>query len=258
LNGVDDLRLIDSAEVEALDPAVVCCGALVSPSTGIVDSHALMTALVGEVETHGGAVLLNSEVSDLEATRQGLRFQSGGEVFECRTMVNSAGLWAGKLLKQSRLKRSLRNTAPHIRYAIGHYYAYPGKSPFNHLIYPLPSNEGLGIHATNDLGGAVRFGPDVRWVESIDYDFDDNCRGEFVHAIQRYYPALEPDKLSPGYTGIRPKLIGPGEPPKDFRIEGEGEHGVPGLVNLFGIESPGLSACLAIGDYVREVASHSG
>jgi L-2-hydroxyglutarate oxidase LhgO len=116
----------------------------------------------------------------------------------------------------------------------------------------------VGTHATNDLGGGVRFGPDVRWVESIDYDFDDSCRGEFVEAIQRYYPALEPGKLVPGYTGIRPKLVGLGKPPMDFRIEGAGEHGVPGLVNLFGMESPGLTACLAIGDYVRDVALSSG
>jgi L-2-hydroxyglutarate oxidase LhgO len=258
LNGVDDLRFLEAAEVEGLEPAVACNGALLSPSTGIVDSHALMTALEGEIEAHGGAVVLNSEVSDLEATDRGLRFQSGGEVFECRTLVNSAGLWADELLKQSRLKRSLRKTAPRIRYAIGHYYTYPGKSPFNHLVYPVPSNSGLGTHATNDLSGAVRFGPDVRWMESINYEFDDSCRGEFVEAIQRYYPALEPGKLSPGYTGIRPKLVGPGEPSVDFRIEGEGEHGVRGLINLFGMESPGLTACLAIGDYVREVAKRSG
>ena len=258
LNGVDDLRYLEAAEVQALEPVVACNGALLSPSTGIIDSHALMMVLQGEIEAHGGAVLLNSEVSDIEATHRGLRFQSGGEVFECRTLVNSAGLWAGELLKQSRLKRSLGKSAPHIRYAIGHYYAYPGKSPFNHLIYPLPGNAGLGTHATNDLGGAVRFGPDVRWVDSVDYDFDDSYRGEFVEAIQRYYPALEPGKLSPGYTGIRPKLAGPGEPAMDFRIEGEGEHGVPGLVNLFGMESPGLTACLAIGNYVRDVASRSG
>ena len=253
LNGVDDLRFLEAAEVETLEPAVVCHGALLSPSTGIVDSHALMMALEGEIEAHGGAVVLNSVVSDLEAIHQGLRFQSGGEIFECRTLVNSAGLWAAELLQPS-----LRKTAPHVRYAIGHYYTYPGTSPFNHLIYPVPGNAGLGTHATNDLGGGVRFGPDVRWVESIDYDFDDSCKGEFVEAIQRYYPALEPGKLSPGYTGIRPKLVGPGEPPIDFRIEGEGEHGIPGLVNLFGMESPGLTACLAIGEYVREVASHSG
>ena len=258
LNGIDDLRFLEADEVQALDPHVACNGALLSPSTGIVDSHALMMALEGEIEAHGGAVLLKSGVSNLEASHQGLRFQSGGEVFECRTLVNSAGLWAGELLKQSRLRRSLQKTAPHIRFAIGHYYAYPGKSPFNHLIYPVPGNASLGTHATNDLGGGVRFGPDFRWVESIDYGFDDSRKGEFVEAIQRYYPALEPGKLSPGYTGIRPKLAGPGEPPMDFRIEGEREHGVPGLVNLFGMESPGLTACLAIGDYVREVASRSG
>ena len=255
LNGVDDLRSLEAREVEALEAAVVSHGALLSPSTGIVDSHGLLVALEGEIEAHGGAVVLNSEVTGLEAVDGGLRFQSSGAAFECQTLVNSAGLWAGALVAGNDRGHGplLQSGVPDIRYAIGHYYTYPGKSPFKHLIYPVPSNEGLGIHATNDLGGAVRFGPDVRWVDSIDYDFDDSRRDEFVDAIQQYFPALEPEKLAPGYTGIRPKLVGPGELPADFVIQGEREHGVPGLVNLFGIESPGLTACLAIGEYVRQL-----
>ena len=158
LNGVDDLRFLDAAAVQALEPVVACNGALLSPSTGIVDSHALMLALQAEIEAHGGAVLLASEVIGLEVTLRGLRFQSSGEDFECRMLVNSAGLWAGDLLKQPRLKLPLRTETPRIRYAIGHYYTYAGKSPFNHLIYPVPGNASLGTHATNDLGGGVRFG----------------------------------------------------------------------------------------------------
>ena len=251
-NGVRDLQLLGAADVAVLEPAIVCEGALLSPSTGIVDSHALMTALEGEIESRGGAVVLDSEVTALEAVDGGLRFSSGGEAFECRTLVNSAGLWATSLVEGI---DCAPGRAPTTRFAIGHYYSYPGKSPFRHLVYPVPGNEGLGTHATNDLGGAVRFGPDVRWVEAIDYGFDDSRKDDFVDAIQRYFPALEPDRLTPGYTGIRPKLVGPGEPPADFVIQGAREHGVPGLVNLFGIESPGLTACLAIGEYVRRLTA---
>ena len=247
LNGVNDLRFLEPKQVEQIEPAVACLGAMLSPSTGIVDSHELMTAFEGEIEAHDGAVVLNSEVSNLHAVAGELQFESSGELFTCRTLVNSAGLWAGDLMGR------LDCAKPAVHFAIGHYYTYPGKSPFNHLIYPVPNNAGLGTHATNDLGGGARFGPDVRWVDSIDYDFDDSRKGEFTAAIQRYFPALEPERLAPGYTGIRPKLVGPGEPPADFRIEAETDHGVPGLVNLLGIESPGLTACLAIGDYVSRL-----
>jgi L-2-hydroxyglutarate oxidase LhgO len=140
-----------------------------------------------------------------------------------------------------------------MRYAIGHYFAYQGKSPFNHLVYPIPVDGGLGIHATNDMGGSARFGPDVEWIDQIDYRFDASRKQGFVDAIRSYFPGLDADKLAPAYTGIRPKLTGPGEPAADFVVQGEDVHGVPGLVNLFGIESPGLTACLAIGDYVASM-----
>jgi len=224
LNGVDDLRFLDVAEVKELEPAVASYGALWSPSTGIVDSHQLMMALQAEIETAGGMVVLNSKVTNLVPEDGGLQFDTGGETFVCKTFVNSAGLWAQELV--SRLKPLLQLPA---HYAKGHYFAYQGKSPFRHLVYPLPFDGGLGIHATNDLSGAVRFGPDVTWVDEIDYDFDESRKADFVTAI---------------------KLAGPGAAFTDFEIQFEAHHGVPGLVNLFGIDSPGLSACLAIGDFI--------
>jgi L-2-hydroxyglutarate oxidase LhgO len=260
LNGVDDLRFLDAEEVADLEPAVVSQGALLSPSTGIVDTHELMTAFEGEIEAAGGAVLLNSKVTNLGAADGALRFEVGGEKFECETLVNSAGLWATELANNigRPLGRAPTGQAPTTRFAKGHYYAYPGKSPFRHLVYPMPVETELGIHATNDLGGAVRFGPDASWVDTIDYDFDESRKDEFVAAIKRYFPDLDADKLTPAYTGIRPKLHDPGEPTTDFLIQSEKDHGIPGLVNLFGIESPGLTACLAIGEYVRKSLSGRG
>ena len=139
------------------------------------------------------------------------------------------------------------------RVARGHYFSYSGPSPFEHLIYPVPVDGGLGIHATNDLAGAARFGPDVEWIDSIDYTFSPGLKAPFIDAIRRYFPAVEPGRLNPSYTGIRPKLSGPGEPPADFEVLGPGDHGVPGMVELLGIESPGLTASLAIADHVHDL-----
>jgi len=247
-NGVTDLKFLSVDEVGELEPDVVCGGGLLSPSTGIVDSHELMTALQAEIESNGGAVVLSSEVSDLSVIDQGFEFACGGESFECETLVNAAGLWAQNLM--SRLKSRLK-PLPQTHLAKGHYFALQGKSPFNHLVYPLPFDGGLGIHATNDLSGAVRFGPDVTWIDSIDYSFDESRKSAFVKAIKTYYPELDEERLAPAYTGIRPKLAGRGAQFTDFSIQFEADHGVPGLVNLYGIESPGLTACLAIGDFVR-------
>lgn len=252
-NGVDDLRFLDAADARKLEPAVVCEGAFLSPSTGIVDTHELMTALQAEIEAHGGAVVLNSRVSDLSAVDGALRFESSGEVFVCRTLVNAAGLWAQELLS-GLVGRGLE-VIPPLHLAKGHYFSYQATSPFRHLVYPVPADGGLGIHATNDMSGMVRFGPDVVWVESVDYDFEQTRKADFVAAIRSYFPDLDESKLVPAYTGIRPKLSAAGEPPADFLIEGERDHGVPGLVNLFGIESPGLTATLAIGDHVKELLS---
>ena len=181
----------------------------------------------------------------LASTSRGLQFESDGDLYECDTLVNAAGLWAAALIRP--LVR-----APAVHFAKGCYYAYSGKSPFRHLIYPLPIDGGLGIHATNDLGGGARFGPDVDWVDSIDYAFDESRKPAFVESISHYYPGLDESRLAPSYTGIRPKLAGPGGKFADFMIELEQDHSVPGLINLYGFDSPGLTACMAIGDFVRD------
>jgi L-2-hydroxyglutarate oxidase LhgO len=247
LNGVDDLQFIAAEEARKIEPNVESVGALLSPSTGIVDSHAFMTALRADLEVSDGVVVLNSRVSDVSPIEDGIEFQVGDERFECVTLINSAGLGAVELMSDA---LHLADNAPTMHLAKGHYFSYQGKSPFGHLIYPLPSGGGLGIHATNDLAGAARFGPDVTWVDSLDYEFDESRKADFVAAIKNYFPALDADRLIPGYTGIRPKLHGPGAPAPDFLIQGERDHGVRGLVNLMGIESPGLTASLAIAEYV--------
>jgi len=249
-NGVMDLQYLSIDEVRKLEPEIVCGGGLLSPSTGIVDSHGLMVALQADIEGQGGAVVVNSKVTNLSVEEQGLRFESGGEAFECETLINSAGLWAPELVAALDIDRPHGGLLQQ-HLAKGHYFAYQGKSPFNHLVYPLPSDGGLGIHATNDLSGAVRFGPDVTWVDSIDYDFDESRKPDFVAAIKNYFPGLDENRLAPAYTGIRPKLAGRGAQFTDFNIQFAADHGVPGLVALYGIESPGLTACLAIGEYVK-------
>ncbi|MEJ2275270.1 MAG: FAD-dependent oxidoreductase [Woeseiaceae bacterium] len=172
----------------------------------------------------------------------------GTDRFACTTLINAGGLFAGDVA--GIIEGYPGDSSPEVHYAIGHYFAYQGKSPFRHLVYPVPVDGGLGIHATCDMGGSLRFGPDVEWIDNIDYNFDESRRSRFAEAVRRYYPDIDEARLVPAYTGIRPKLTRPGEPPRDFLIQGESAHGVTGLVNLFGIESPGLTAALAIGEYV--------
>ena len=249
-NGVMDLRLVEQAEIRELEPAIVGDLALFSPSTGIIDSHSLMIALQADIESHDGVVLTHSKLTNATVTSDGFRLYVDGtdDEFECKTLINACGLHA------EIVARTIDGLSPEhistVRYAIGHYFAYQGKSPFQHLVYPLPIEGGLGVHATNDMGGAARFGPDVEWVEEIDYGFDESRLERFAESIRQYFPDLDVGKLAPAYTGIRPKLTDPGETPRDFAIEGAEIHGVAGLVNLFGIESPGLTACLAIGEHV--------
>ena len=252
VNGVADLEWLTAAQVQEWEPDVRADAAILSPSTGILDSHALMVALHGDVEAAGGLVLLNHRVTDFVVDRGDIEVHcEAGEQYVVRTasLVNAAGLWASDLARQARGVNRAR--VPKTQYAKGHYYDY-GRSPFRHLIYPVPIVGGLGIHATNDLNGRVRFGPDAEWVADIDYAFDGSSKSAFVDAVTRYYPGLKPDQLRPAYTGVRPKLYSPGEPPADFVIQGPDEHGVEGLVNLFGIESPGLTSCLAIAGQVQE------
>ena len=256
-NGVTDLAWLSPQEVAALEPAVRCEEALWSPSTGIVSSHELMQALLGDLESLGGALASRAEVVGARLGR-GLHrvvVQQGGahNEFTTRLLVNAAGLDA------QHVARSFGDldvaTIPPSFLAKGHYFTLQGRSPFTHLVYPVAGSGGLGIHVTLDLAGGARFGPDVEWVPSIDYATDERRRDAFVAAIRRYYPDLDVSYLQPGYTGIRPKISGPGEPPADFCIQGPERHGVEGLVNLYGIESPGLTAALAMAD---EVAARLG
>jgi L-2-hydroxyglutarate oxidase LhgO len=221
-----------------------------------VDSHELMTALLADLEAAGGLLALNSPVTGGRILPAGIEIQVGTDqtvVLRCRRLVNSAGLEAQRVA--SLLQGVKPQHLPPRHLAIGHYYALAGRSPFSRLVYPVAQQGGLGIHVTLDLAGQARFGPDVRWLEALDYDFDDSRRAAFVEAIRRYYPAIRAGDLLPGYTGIRPKLAGAGEPAADFLLQGPAQHGVAGLVNLFGIESPGLTASLAI---AREAAGMLG
>jgi len=246
-NQVDDLRLMSADECAAMEPEVRAVKGLFSPSTGIIDSHDLMTNLHGDLIHHGGMIAFNADVESIELKNGGLAVRTGGRegiVLKPDILVNAAGFGA------QRLVQSLPCSPPPLRYAIGHYYTLSGKAPFNHLVYPVPEDGGLGVHVTLDLGGQARFGPDVRWIDRIDYRFDDSRRSDFIKAISAYYPNLDPARLHPAYTGIRPKLTGPGKPAADFRIDGSESHGIPGLVNLLGIESPGLTAAFAIAEDV--------
>ena len=252
-NGVKDMRLIDRAQALALEPHVKCEAALLSPSTGIIDSHSLMVSYQADIEAHGGVVVTHSRVTSVTIRDSGftLDVQGTEDRIDCHTLINSTGLWAEQFARSIRQFDSAMIKT--IKFAKGHYFSYQGKSPFDHLVYPLPVDGGLGVHATNDMGGSARFGPDVDWINSVDYSFDESRLNLFADAIRSYFPALDISRLAPAYTGIRPKLSGPGDPPEDFLIQGSLTHGVKNLVNLFGIESPGLTSSLAIGDYVVEL-----
>ena len=246
-NGVGELPWLTQHEVNEKEPAVSCVGGVWSPTTGIIDSHAFMLSLEGELETHGGMIAFLSEVDEINV-EHGLRVTTSELSLAPRVVVNSAGLDAPELTRQ--IGREF-----HTYYAKGHYYTLSGKSPFSHLVYPIAESGGLGVHVTLDMGYQARFGPDVVWQCRHDYAFDESRREEFVAAIRSYYPDLDESKLQPGYTGIRPKLAPQGEPASDFVVNGPQETGVEGYVELLGIESPGLTASLAIAERVVEMVS---
>ena len=254
-NGVDDLSFVDENRAREMEPEIQCHAGLFSPSTGIIDSHSLMLSIQADIEAHGGSILTHSRVSSVGAAASGftLTVENVEEEFSCKTFINAAGLWATDIATEVGQLDAEHSQRMH--FVKGHYFAYQGKSPFNHLIYPIPIDGGLGVHATNDMGGAARFGPDVEWVDAIDYAFDESRKGRFVESIKSFFPGLDESKLTPAYTGIRPKLTGPGAEVRDFVIQGPADHGIAGLVNLVGIESPGLTSSLAIGEYVRELLS---
>ncbi len=252
-NGVDDLTLLDAAAVAALEPEVTAVGALLSPSTGIVDSHALMLALRGDLEAAGGTIAFETPVL-AGAVEPDIRLRTGGAApaeLCCRVLVNAAGHGAPPLLRA--LEGFPQQRAPQAWFAKGNYFALAARSPFRHLVYPVPEPGGLGVHATLDLMGRVRFGPDVEWVDDPnDLSVDPARATRFYAAIRRYWPGLPDESLQPDYAGLRPKLTGPGAPAADFVIQDAADHGVAGLVNLLGIESPGLTVCLALADMVAE------
>ena len=250
-NGVTDLQPLTAAEARALEPALRCVAAHLSPSTGVVDSHAFMLALQGDAESRGAMVAFKSPVTGGAVRDDGIEIATGGAEplrVVARTVVNSGGLHAQRIAAS--LAGFPRAHVPPTYYAKGNYYSLVGRSPFSRLVYPMPNEAGLGVHITIDLGGQARFGPDVEWIDTIGYDVDPRRADSFYAAIREYWPGLEDGRLAPGYSGIRPKIAGPKDKAADFVVAGPRDHGVPGLVNLFGIESPGLTCSLAIGDAV--------
>lgn len=249
-NGLHDLALLSAAQAIAMEPALQCHAALHSPSTGILDSHAFMLSLLGDTERAGGTLALNAALSHAECGAHGLLLfaQDGTELF-ARRVVNAAGYGAPALAHTFAGLNA--DTIPKAYFAKGNYFSLSQRSPFSRLVYPLPQVAGLGVHCTLDLGGQARFGPDVEWVDGPhDLRVDPARAHAFYAEVRKYWPGLKDGALMPAYAGIRPKISGPNAPAADFCIQGAAAHGVPGLVNLFGIESPGLTSALAIAEHV--------
>ena len=252
-NGVDDLVLLTREQALAMEPQLQCVAAVHSPSTGIVDSHALMLSLQGDLENAGGMVAVKSPVARAQCSNAEIDlFMEDGTVLRCTSVVNAAGLHAPVLAR--RFAGLNEQALPTAYFAKGNYFTLSGRAPFGRLVYPVPEPGGLGVHLTLDLGGQAKFGPDVQWVDSPDDLVVDSARGEAFYAeVRKYWPALADGALIPGYAGMRPKISGPGQPAADFLPQGAAEHGVEGLVNLFGIESRGLTSSLALGARVAEM-----
>ncbi len=268
LHGREALQYLTAAQARAIEPALSCVAALWSPATGIIDSHALMTALLADAEAAGAVLALGSPLWQAEHFEQHWLLQVGSldaaegqppTWLRCRELVNAAGLWAPRLSQRIGPRTPAAPALPGLHLCKGNYFSLVGRSPFSRLIYPVPEADGLGVHVTLDLAGQLRFGPDVQWLDGIDdpdridYGVDPRRVAGLAEAIRRYWPELPDDALRPDYAGVRPKLAGPGQPAGDFRIDGPRQHGLPGLVELFGIESPGLTACLAIAEHVGEL-----
>jgi L-2-hydroxyglutarate oxidase LhgO len=251
-NGVIDLQRLTPAQVNSLEPDIVCVAALLSPSTGIIDSHAFMLQLQADAEQSGAVFAFQSAVEGGEITAAGiaLRVAGASEPLLATSVINCAGLQAQQVA--TRLGRLPAAAIPPLFYARGNYFSFSGKAHFSHLVYPMPQAGGLGVHLTLDLAGRPRFGPDVQWISNLDYTVDASQLAAFQDQIRHYWPGIDAGTLQPDYAGIRPKLTAAGAPGADFRIDDETRHGVPGLVNLFGIESPGLTAALAIAEHVAQ------
>lgn len=250
-NGVSDLQLLDAGQAGRLEPAVRCTGALLSPSTGIVDVHALMLALLGDAESTGAQLVLRTQVEHLRPVDGGVEVQCRGDaqpVVRARWLINAAGLQAAEVARG--IEGFPASHCPYLYYAKGSYFSLAGRAPFARLIYPLPEPGALGVHLTLDLAGQARFGPDIEWIEAPDYAVDPRRLDTFIPRIRAFWPEVPVERLSPAYAGVRPKLSAPRGATTDFRIEGPAHHGVAGIINLFGIESPGLTSSLAIAEHV--------
>jgi len=259
-NGVLDLQLLNRTELQILEPHIEADAALHSPSTGIIDSHSFMQSLLHLAENLGVQFSPYSRVEkidtqadtfvvhcQLDENRNPEQYQ-----FNCQQLINAAGLEAQSVAQS--VSAVPKSSIPKLHYCKGDYFDYRGRNPFSHLIYPMPeaNTAGLGIHATMDMSSQLKFGPDTQYVESIDFEIDGSKAQAFAESISSYFPTIEAGDLKPAYSGIRPKLSGQGEAPADFEIQGESAHGVPGLIQLFGMESPGLTASLAIGRYIAD------
>jgi L-2-hydroxyglutarate oxidase LhgO len=252
-NGVEGIQMLSAREASRLEPQLTCSAAVHFMTTGIIDSHGLMLSLLGEAERHGAHLAVKSPVLSGEVIDDGLLLHVGGAeptTLSARYVVNAAGLAAVDFAKS--FKNLPSQCVPTAYFAKGCYFALSGKAPFSRLVYPVPEPGGLGVHLTLDLAGQARFGPDVEWIDQIDYAVNAERGKRFYAEIRKYWPGLADGALQPAYAGVRPKISGPNAPAADFAIQGPETHGVPGLVNLFGIESPGLTSCLAIADMVRE------
>ena len=254
-NGVNDLRLISGAEASAREPALRCLAALLSPGSGIIDSHAYMLSLLGDFENAGGTAVFNTPVTGGRLAQDGvIVFAQGADPLKARLLINCAALGAQALAHA--IDGFPKEHIPALRYARGVYFSLSGRSPFSHLIYPLPEAAGLGVHLTIDLGGQAKFGPDVEWIDHPSYEVDAARAKAFYGEISKYWPGIRDHELQPAYAGIRPKIHGPGEPAPDFHIAGGETHGAQSVINLFGIESPGLTGSLSIAAQVKDLARH--
>jgi L-2-hydroxyglutarate oxidase LhgO len=255
-NGVGNLEWLSASEARRLEPELRCVAALLSPSTGIIDSHALMLAYQGDAEVAGAFVAFRAPVLSGRVRGDGFELAVGGAEparVRCRLLVNAAGLFAPALARA--IDGLPEDSIPPAYFCRGVYFTLSGRTPFRHLIYPVPMPGGLGVHITLDLAGQARFGPDVEWIDRVDYTVDPRRGDAFYAAVRRYWPGLRDGALQPGYAGIRPKISGPEEPAADFVVQGPSEHGIAGLVNLYGIESPGLTSSLPLADaVVRKLA----
>ena len=257
-NGVLDMQALSGDAALALEPALNCSAALLSPSTGIIDSHAYMLALRGDAEAAGAAFAFYTPLIRAKAAAGRIEVDAGGDApmtLECDLFVNAAGLGAPAVARSIEGMPIELIPVPYL--AKGNYFSCSARAPFSHLIYPVPEPGGLGVHLTLDMAGQARFGPDVEWVDAVDYAVDPARAERFYPAIRRYWPTLPDGALMPSYSGIRPKIVPPAVASQDFLMQGPRDHGVAGLINLFGIESPGLTSSLAIADHVGELAGIS-